>query len=250
MKADGYRLLAMPNKKRTSARLLLGALFMCVALIPICLFADVFWRFKKNHSRLLQELGGTQVYSTAVQVNGEPGMLYTYAFEEKSATEIGAQLRNRFLIAKEISPSVGTMITSKENGRMQRLIVIPSGYETASSIVMLFEQSLQEGKKRSADEPLAWPEGLSALPGVPRFTAFCSATRTSFVTAETSHEPEDAMKSVGVALRDSGWSALPVASPTFSLFVRGTKTCIAFATHPAGIAQTTLSVMQREGAGK
>jgi hypothetical protein len=250
MNAAGGRLTVMQNELRKSARLLPSALFMCVILIPVCLFADVFWRFKKNHSRLLQELGGTQVYATAVQVNGEPGMLYTYAFEDKSATDIGAQLRTRLLIAKEVSPSVGMMITSKENGRLQRLIVIPSGYETASSIVMLFEQSLQEVKKRSADEALAWPEGLSTLPGVPRFTAFCAATRTSFVTAETAHEPEEAIKSVGVALRDGGWSVLPVTSPTFSLFVRGTKTCIAFATRPAGTAQTTLSVMQREGAGK
>ncbi len=250
MKAGEDRLIAMQKEGRKSARVLLSALFIFAVLIPACLFADVFWRFKKNHSRLLQELGGTQVYSTAVNVNGEPGMLYTYAFENASATDIGAQLRKRLSIAKDVFPSVGTMITSQENGRVQRLIVIPSGYETSSSIVMLFEQSNQDAKKRSADEPLAWPAGLSTLPGVPRFTAFCSATSTSFVTAETVHEPEEAMKSVDVALRDSGWSMIPVVSPTFKVFVRGTKTCIAFATRSAGTAQTTLSVMQREGAAK
>jgi|GEM_PF-1092907 len=250
MKAEADRLTAMKKEGRRSARVLLSALFIFAVLIPTFLFADLFWRFKKNHSRLLQELGGTQVYSTAVHVNGEPGMLYTYAFEGTSATDIGAQLRHRLSIAKDVAPSVGTMITSQENGRVQRLIVIPSGYGTSASIVMLFEQSLQEAKKRSDDEPLAWPEGLSTLPGVPRFTAFCSSTRTSFVTAETVHEPEDAMKSVDVALRDIGWSLIPVASPTFKVFVRGTKTCIAFATRPAGAAQTTLSVMQREGAEK
>ena len=250
MKAEDIRLKAWQKEGKKSARVLLRAFFIFAVLIPVCLFADVFWRFKKNHSRLLQELGGTQVYSTAVNVNGEPGTLCTYAFEDKSATEIGAQLRKRLSITKEVMPSVGTMITSQENGRVQRLLVIPSGYETSSSIVMLFEQSLSEAKKRPVEDSLAWPEGLTTLPGVPRFTAFCSATRTSFVTAETAHEPEEAMKSVDVAMRDSGWRAIPVASPTFKMFVRGPATCIAFATHPAGAAQTTLSVMQREGSGK
>ena len=247
MSADSYRLTVNQNK---GAHVLLRVLFLFAALIPVCLVADVFWRFKKSNSRVLQELGGTQVYSTAVQVNGEPGTLCAYAFEDKSATEIGTQLRKRFSISKDVMPSVGTMITSQENGRMQRLLVIPSGYGTASSIVMMFEQSLQDANKHSADEPLAWPDGLSMLPGVPRFTAFCSSTRTSFVTAETVNEPEEAMKSVGVAMRDSGWSSMPVESPTFKLFVRGTKTCVAFASRPAGAVQTTIGVMQREGAGK
>jgi len=247
MKAESDRLMAKQNK---SAHVLLRVLFLFAALIPVCLFADVFWRFKKSNSRVLQELGGAQVYSTAVQVNGEPGTLCAYSFEDKSATEIGAQLRKRFSINKDVMPSVGTMITAQENGRVQRLIVIPSGYGTSSSIVMMFEQSRQDSSKRSDDEPLAWPEGLSMLPGVPRFTASCAATRTSFVTAETVNEPEEAMKSVGVAMRESGWSSMPVESPTFKMFVRGTKTCVAFATRPAGAAQTTISVMQREGSGK
>ena len=247
MKADGDRLMAKQNK---GAHVLLRAFFLFLVLLPVCLYADVFWRFKKSGSRLLQELGGAQVYSTAVLVNGEPGNLYAYAFDDKSATEIGAQLRKRLSITKDVMPSVGTMITSQENGRVQRLLVIPSGYGTSSSVVMMFAQSQHDANKRSADATLAWPDGLSMLPGVPRFTAFCAVTRTSFVTAETVNEPEEAMKSVCVALRDSGWSTMPVESPTFKLFVRGTKTCVAFATRPAGAAQTTISVMQREGAGK
>jgi hypothetical protein len=246
MKREGDRLRTERNRR---ARVWLGALLLFAALIPVCLVADVFWRVKKNHASLLQELGGKKVYATDVLVNGEPGTLWAYAFQETSATEIGKQLRNRLSIAQEMTPAVGTMIATKENDRMQRLLVIPSGYETSSSLVMLFEQQGQSAKKRATDEPLAWPEGLSTLPGVPRFTAVCAATKTAFVTAETGQEPEEAMKSVGIALRGSGWSAVPVASPTFQLFVQGAKTCIAFATRPAGTEQTTLSVMQREGAG-
>ncbi len=250
MKAEGDRLRKTKPEGKKSARVWLNALFLFAALIPVCLFADVFWRFKKNHSGLLQELGGTQVYATDVQVNGAPGTLTAYAFQDKSATEIGKQLRHRLAITKDVAPSVGTMITTQENGRLQRLLVIPSGYGTSASIVMMFEQSLEDAKKRSAGEPLAWPEGLSTLPGVPRFTAFCASTRTAFVAAETINEPEEAMKSVNIALRENGWSAMPVASATFKLFVRGTKTCVAFATRPVGAEQTTISVLQREGAAK
>lgn len=250
MKGEVERLSAKPQEGKKRARVLLCALFLFMLLAPVCLFADVFWRFKRNHSSLLQELGGKQVYSTAVQVNGAPGTLVTYLFDDKSATEIGKQLRTRMSITKEVAPSVGTMITTQENGRLQRLLVIPSGYGTSASIVMMFEQSVDDAKKRSAEEPLAWPEGLSTLPGVPRFTAFCASTRTSFVAAETINEPEEAMKSVNIALRESGWSAMPVASSTFKVFVRGTKTCVAFATRPAGAEQTTISVLQREGAAK
>jgi len=250
MTDEGDRLRVQQNANAKSARVWLSALFILGALIPVCLFADVFWRYKKNHSSLLQELGGMQVYSTAVQVNGRPGLLAAYAFDDKSATEIGAQLRGRLSIAQDVPPSVGTMMTSKENGRVQRLLVIPSGYGTSSSLVMAFEQAQQGSDTRSDVEPLVWPDGLAMLPGVPRFTAVCEATRTSFVTAETNQEPEEAIKSVEVALRDSGWKAVPVSLATFKLFVRGAKTCLAFASRPAGAEQTTIGVLQREGSGK
>lgn len=224
--------------------------FIVALLLPLFLSADVFWRFKKSYSRVLQDLGGAQVYSTPVQVNGTAGTLNAYSFEDKSSSEIGSQLKRRLSLAKDPALSASSMITTQEDGRVQRFLVIPAANGAASSVVLMFEQSLQEAKKRSADEPLAWPEGLSMLPGVPRFTATSAATRTAFVTAETAQEPEAAMTAVESALSGNGWQSVPVATATFKLFVRGSKTCVAFAMRPAGAAQTTLSVMQRDGSEK
>lgn len=226
------------------------ASILLALLIPFCLSAELFWRFKKSSSRVLQDLGGTRVYSTPVQVNGAPGTLNAYTFEDLSSSEVGHQLKRRLSLAKGVGSSGASMITAQEGGRLQRFLVIPAASGASSSVVLMFEQSLQEAKKRSADAPLAWPEGLSMLPGVPRFTASCTATRASFVTAETAHEPEAAMAAVATALSGNGWQPLPVATATFQLFVRGSKTCVAFAMRPAGAVQTTISVLQRDGSEK
>lgn len=232
------------------ASVYLRALFLFAVALPCLVCADVFWRFKKSYSRVLQDLGGKCVYTTAVQVNGAPGTLNAYNFENKSSSEMSAQLKKRFAITNDVLPGMSAMITTQEEGRVQRFVVIPSGEGVSACLVMVFEQASQEMKKRSQDEPLAWPEGLSTLPGTPRFTAVCEATRTAFVTSETAAEPADTMKSVETAMTGSGWKVSPVATDSFKLFVRGTKTCIAFAARPQGSSQTILSVMQRDGAEK
>lgn len=231
--------------RRASHRLLLLAL-----LIPLCLSADIFWLFKKSTSRVLQDLGGENVYSTAVQVNGAPGTLSAYAFNDLSSVEMSRQLKQRLTVAKDTGLMESAMLTTLEEGRLQRFVIIPSARGASGSVVLLFEQSLQEVKKRTSKATLEWPEGLSGLPGTPRFTAACIATRTTFVTAETTQEPEAVIRSVETTLSGGGWTAVPLSTPTFKLFVSGTKTCLAFATRPTGATQTTLSVMQRDGAGK
>jgi hypothetical protein len=224
--------------------------FLLMLLIPLCLSADIFWRFKKSSSRVLQELGGVSVYSTAVQVNGAPGTLSAFAFNDISSIEMSRHLKQRLTVSKDAGLTESAMLTTQEEGRLQRFLVIPSARGASSSVVLLFEQSLQELKKRNSKEALEWPEGLSGLPGTPRFTAACASTRTTFVNAETTQEPEAVICSVETALSGGGWTVLPISTPTFKLFVSGTKTCLAFASRPAGAAQTTLSVMQRDGTGK
>jgi hypothetical protein len=225
-------------------------LFALVLLIPLCLSADIFWLFKKSTSRVLQDMGGESVYSTPVQVNGSPGTLTAYSFDKFSSLEIGRELKQRLAVAKDATISDATMITAQEEGRVQKFLVLPSTHGGSASVVLMFEQSLQEMKKRSSKEALEWPEGLSMLPGTPRFTAACAATRTTFVTAETATEPTATLTAVESALKGAGWTALPLSTPTFKLFVRDTKTCVAIAMRSAGATQTTLSVMQRDGSGK
>ncbi len=228
----------------------LRVLFVLVLLLPLCLSADIFWRFKKSTSRVLQDLGGSSVYSTPVQVNGASGTLTAYAFDKLSSLEVGHELKQRLAVAKDAGVSDATMITAQEEGRVQKFLVIPSTHGGSASVVLMFEQSLQETKKRGFKEVLEWPEGLSMLPGTPRFTASCAATRTTFVTAETVNEPTAALSAAESALKGAGWSVIPLSTPTFKLFVRGSKTCIAFAMRSSSATQTTLSVMQRDGEGK
>jgi len=228
----------------------LRVLFALLFLIPLCLSADVFWRFKKSTSRVLQDLGGSSVYSTPVQVNGASGTLTAYAFHQLSSLEVGRELKQRLAVAKGAEVFDATMITAQEEGRIQKFLVIPSTHGGSASVVLMFEQSLQEMKKRGSKEVLEWPEGLSMLPGTPRFTASCATTRTTFVTAETATEPVATLSGVESALKGAGWSVLPLSTPTFKLFVRDTKTCVAFAIRSTGATQTTLSVMQRDGSAK
>jgi hypothetical protein len=228
----------------------LRLLFVLVLLIPLGLSADIFWLFKKSTSRVLQDIGGSSVYSTPVHVNGASGTLTAYAFDKLSSLEVGRELKQRLAVAKDATVSDATMITAQEEGRVQKFLVIPSTHGGSASIVLMFEQSLQEMKKRGSKEALEWPEGLSMLPGTPRFTASCAATRTTFVTAETATEPTATLSSVESALTGTGWSVLPLSTPTFKLFVRDSKTCVAFAIRSAGATQTTLSVMQRDGSAK
>jgi hypothetical protein len=126
------------------------------------------------------------------------------------------------------------------------MLVLPSADSTDSCIVLVFEQAARDAQ-RSADTPLAWPDGFTSFPGTPLFAAVCANTRTTFATAETMGAPEDAAQEAAVVLRGKGWAEVPVSTPTFKLFSERSRLCVVFATRDPKTGQTTLSIIQRDG---
>jgi len=206
------------------------------------LHADVFWRFRKQTRTQLSELGGTSVYQTPVEVNGAPGTLETYAFPGQSATDIQAALTRKLKLPKRPA-FCGGFIEHVQDGRHQRILVLPSAAGAQSCAVFLFDHA----KNVVPSTPVTWPNGLDALPGTPRFTAVCSATETMFVTAETSASPEAAARAASQILCQTGWTEMPTSTQTCKILANGMRTCVVFAMRHPKTEQTLLSVVRRNG---
>jgi len=215
----------------------------CV-LSPSTLRAEIFWRLPKGADSTLQELGGTRVYATAVQINGTPGTLATYAFST-SAQSVSAGLVRR-LGLPPAAPFGGTLMSHVEKGRMRRLMILP-GAGAEACVVLSLDQSLDD-YTRALKEPPTWPEGLPALSASPLFSAVCAGTRTSFVTAESASSPEEAVQEAAQMLLSAGWAETSPSAPTFKIFASGRKVCLLLASRNAQTERTTISVLQREGA--
>jgi len=220
---------------------------LLAALIPLLsLQASIFRRYKGQVVDTLNGMGGTHVYSTPVEVNGSPGTLSAYSFSGQTAAEVSAVLTSHLKLPP-VPRFSGAFLTHQENNRVQRVLVLPSGNGINACVVLLFDQALRDAQ-RSANKPLAWPEGFASFSGTPRFTAVCASTRTSFATAEVSGAPEDAAQEAASILRANGWSESPAATPTFRLFSERNRLCAVFASRNPQSGQTTLSVVQRNGA--
>jgi len=220
---------------------------LLAVLIPLLsLQASFFWRYKGQIVDTLSKMGGTRVYSTAVEVNGSPGTLSAYSFTGQTATEVSAALTTQLKLPP-IPQFSGAFLTHQENNRMQRVLVLPAGGGVNACVVLLFDQALRDAQ-RSADKLLAWPEGFPPFSGIPRFTAVCANTRTSFATTEVAGAPEDAAQEAAAVLRANGWDESPAATPTFRLFSERNRLCAVFASRDPQTGQTTLSVVQRSGA--
>ncbi|MCL1920895.1 MAG: hypothetical protein FWG50_07425 [Kiritimatiellaeota bacterium] len=221
---------------------------MLAALAPLLSsHALFFFRTKGRVADTLNGLGGTRVYSTPAEVNGSPGTLSAYAFTGRDAHEVSAVLTKQLKLPPAPRGS-GALLTYKDNDRVQRLIVLPSGQGSGDCIALVFDQSLRDAQ-RNADAPPAWPDGFPPLPGTPRFTAVCANTRTAFASADAHGAPEDAAQEAAAALQAAGWHETPASTPAFRLFSDRNRLCAVFASRDPKTGQTTLSVVQRNGAG-
>lgn len=220
-------------------------LLIVFLLLTVQLRAEVFWRIPVRADTVLQELGGTPVYSTDVQINGAPGSLSAHAFG-KPVDRVTASLTKRLglPIAGERG---GAWICREEKGQMMRFLVLPSAADREACIALSISQTAGDAA-HSRQKPSSWPEGMPALAATPLFSAVCAATRTTFVTAETAAPPEAAVNDAASALRQAGWSEAIPSTPTFRMFVQGRKTCLAIASRNEKMGTTSISVLQREGA--
>jgi len=221
-------------------------LLLALAIPVISLDASIFRRYKGQVVDVLTAMGGANVYSTPVQVNGTPGTLSAYVFSRHFASEVSAVL-TRQLKLPPLPPSTSGFLTFRESNRVQRMLVLPSGDGTDSCIVLVFDQALRDAQ-RSADTPVAWPDGFASFPGTPLFTAVCANTRTVFATAETQGTPEDALQEAASVLRGKGWTETPASTPAFKTFAERNRLCAIFASTDPKTGQTTLSIVQRDGA--
>jgi len=220
---------------------------LLAVLIPLLsLQASIFRRYKGQIADTLSVMGGTRVYSTPAEVNGLPGTLSAYSFTGRTAAEVSSVLTSHLKLPPVPRLSSG-FLTYQENNRVHRVLVLPASGSVNACIVLLFDQALRDAQ-RSADTPTAWPDGFPAFPGTPRFTAVCANTRTAFATAEVAGEPEDAAYNAAAILRANGWSETPVATPTFRLFSERNRLCAIFASRDPQSGETTISIVQRNGA--
>ena len=220
---------------------------LLAVLIPLLsLQASIFRRYKGQIADTLNGMGGTRVYSTAVEVNGSPGTLSAYSFVGQTAGEVSDVLTTHLKLPP-VPQFSGGFLTHQENNRLQRVLVLPSGGGVNTCVVLLFDQALRDAQ-RSAGRPLAWPDGFAPFSGTPRFTAVCANTRTSFATAEVAGAPEDAAQEAASILRANGWSESPAATPTFRIFSERNRLCVVFASRNPQTGQTSISIVQRNGA--
>ena len=216
------------------------------SFIVLQLQADVFWRLPRRADAVLQQLGGTCVYSTGVQLNGTPGALAAYAFGS-SANDVRSSLARSLGLPPNASFG-GALMSHVEKDRMRRLFVLPAASGESACVVLLFDQSLRDFERVSQETP-AWPDGLPAIGATPLFSAVCTETRTSFALAETPADPKAAAQEAAQTLSRAGWlEASASATPTFKMFTSGKKICLVFASLHPQTGGTTISVLQREGA--
>ena len=234
------------NRIRKKSTFWVWLLLFAVVIPPLSLYAPIFQRSKGTVADMLVGMGGASVYSTPVQVNGAPGTLSAYAFKRQFAHEVSAVLTKQLKLPS-VPPFSSAFLTYQENNRIQRMLVLPSVDSTDSCIVLVFDQAVRD-VQRSTDTPPAWPDCFASFPGTPRFTAVCANTRTTFVTAETMGAPEDAAQEAAAILRGKGWTETPASTPTFKLFSEHNRLCAVFASRDPKTGQTTLSVVQRDGA--
>ena len=223
---------------------LLPIVYCALLSCPLC--AEVFWRIPKQADAVLQGLGGVCVYSTDVRLNGAPGILTTYAFDQSSSDVLKGLAGSLGIPAAD--SFAGTLLTHREQNRVRRFFVLPSASGASACAVLVFDQALRDFERAEKDTPV-WPEGLPAIATVPLFSAVCSKTGTSFAIAETSEDPPAAVRAAAQTLSQTGWAEVTAsATPTFKLFASGRKICLLFASHHAQTDRTTISVLQREGA--
>lgn len=217
----------------------------CGLLLCQPLHSEVFWRLPKRADTALQQLGGTCVYSTGVQLNGAPGTLSAYSFS-LSSTEVRSSL-SRTLGLPPSTSFGGACLALTEKDRLHRFFILPAASGESACVVLAFDQAARDVAQALRDGPV-WPEGLPAVvSGPPLFSAVCNQTRTAFAVAEAPSDPQTATLEASQALRRAGWSEQAASSSTFKIFSSERKICLLFSSRQPQTERTLISVLQREG---
>ena len=215
-----------------------------IVILPLTLTADIFMRIPRRASTVLQELGGSMVYRTPVKINGKKGSLSTFAFNETSDV-ISHRVARKLKLPPPSSQS--TVILDTSNKTLCRYFIIKTPNLDNTCLVTAIEQSAAVFRGMG-NQPTPWPDNIPTLNATAGFTAVCSKTGTTFLSA-TSHctSPQQAADEAADILTQTGWHATPPTTPTFKIFTKGRQQCIVFSTENQHSHQITINILQREG---
>ncbi len=217
-------------------------------LIPLLLIgslqADVFMRTPRSAEALLRELGGAQSYESVVEVNGGAGRLSSFVFAE-SADIVGARLARKLKLPQ---PGAGSSIMLSVSGRsLARYFVLRApGVQNSTLVTVMEQDAAAAGASKRRHPP--WPASIPVMNATARFTALCTNTRTTFLSAASAAgTPEAALVQAVAALSGAGWQPCPPSTPDFMIMARGRGQCVVFANARGDSGEITINILQREG---
>ncbi|MDD4101616.1 MAG: hypothetical protein PHU80_03175 [Kiritimatiellae bacterium] len=229
-----------------SGRTICAAAALCLLWV-VQPHAEFFWRFPVGSGEdALRRLGGTRVYHTEAQVNAASGTLSAFAFSA-APSQVAADLARLWSLPPP-GPFGVSMLTHADNRTLHRVLIMPSADNSESCVALAFMQPLREAAQAQTTAP-DWPEGWPVLEATPLFTAACSLTRSTFVTADSPAPPDGAVAEASRSFQRQGWSETLPASPAgFTILAKGRKHCVIFASADRVSGRTSISLLQREGA--
>jgi hypothetical protein len=191
----------------------------------------------------LAAAGGRAVYDAAVRIDGSPGRLAVYGFDQP-AQEVAARLRQA-LGAPEMAVAASGFVPLRRGSRIVSLIWMPAG-SSRKSLVMAVERPAESTAR--PESPAGAEPALEAQ-AVPLFTASNEKSKTALTVAETASTPGQALATATRQLAAEGWSALTPAGDgpaAFAVYGRGRELCLVQAL-PAGdgSGRTRITVLRR-----
>ena len=215
-----------------------------IIILPLTLMADIFMRIPRRATTVLQDLGGSMVYKSSVRINGAAGSLSTFAFNESSDI-ISHRVARKLKLPQPSSHS--TVMLDASNKTLCKYFIMKAPNLENRSLVTAIEQKASVFKD-AGNGPPPWPDNIPVLNATAGFTAVCSKTRTTFLSANSRcNSPQQATDEAAAALSQISWKATPPATPTFRIFTKGRKQCIVFSTENPHSHQITINILQREG---
>lgn len=213
-------------------------------LIPLALSADVFMRFSRNAESILNELGGSKVYSSAVEVNGRKGMMASYVFNETSDI-VAARLAQKLKLPPP--KSAGAIMLSVTGKTLARYFVFQAPALKNTALVTALEQKSSVFRRSPSGAP-PWPDNIPVFNATAKFSAYSEETRTTFLCAvSNSATPAQAAHEASEALTQEGWEEMTPSTPTFRILVKGRKQRVIFAGEDSKSREITINILQREG---
>ncbi len=216
-----------------------------VLLIPM-LFAnaEIFLRISRSPESVLRNLGGSEVYRSAVTVNGTKGELTSYVFNERSDITAN-RLAKKLKLPKPRASSAMILDASKKS--LTRYFIIQAPGLKDSTVVTALEQKSSIFRRATKDAP-PWPDEIPALNATALFTARCDKTRTTFLSAVShSSTPSQAVAEASKILANGGWKQMIPTTPTFRILIQGVKQRVVFADEDNITHEVTINILQREG---